>query len=168
MTQRALTPFVFHVFSLFVLLKQMEISPRALVQHGRLPSGQTERGHPPDGRGDNLHRYGASRSDIHYLRYDNHSVSCRQPHTRRPLTMIISNHDHSFLCCCKSNRIGENKCFRSVLILFTHQITVLIGNKNVVTREQLDRMKNGCIVCNMGHSNTEIDVVMGACVIAGV
>lgn len=34
------------------------------------------------------------------------------------------------------------------------------GNKNVVTREQLDRMKNGCIVCNMGHSNTEIDVVM--------
>uniref|UniRef100_A0A671LRG6 Adenosylhomocysteinase 2-like n=1 Tax=Sinocyclocheilus anshuiensis TaxID=1608454 RepID=A0A671LRG6_9TELE len=32
------------------------------------------------------------------------------------------------------------------------------GNKNVVTRELLDRMKNGCIVCNMGHSNTEIDV----------
>ncbi|KAG7283884.1 hypothetical protein CRUP_034071 [Coryphaenoides rupestris] len=32
------------------------------------------------------------------------------------------------------------------------------GNKNVVSREQLDRMKNGCIVCNMGHSNTEIDV----------
>uniref|UniRef100_A0A669DGX7 Adenosylhomocysteinase like 2 n=1 Tax=Oreochromis niloticus TaxID=8128 RepID=A0A669DGX7_ORENI len=25
--------------------------------------------------------------------------------------------------------------------------------------ENLDRMKNGCIVCNMGHSNTEIDVV---------
>ncbi|KAI4887446.1 hypothetical protein NFI96_017438 [Prochilodus magdalenae] len=33
------------------------------------------------------------------------------------------------------------------------------GNKNVVTREHLDRMKNGCVVCNMGHSNTEIDVV---------
>uniref|UniRef100_A0A3Q2NXG9 Adenosylhomocysteinase-like 1 n=1 Tax=Fundulus heteroclitus TaxID=8078 RepID=A0A3Q2NXG9_FUNHE len=32
------------------------------------------------------------------------------------------------------------------------------GNKNVVSREHLDRMKNGCIVCNMGHSNTEIDV----------
>uniref|UniRef100_A0A2K6FNP6 Adenosylhomocysteinase like 2 n=1 Tax=Propithecus coquereli TaxID=379532 RepID=A0A2K6FNP6_PROCO len=31
-------------------------------------------------------------------------------------------------------------------------------NKNVVTREHLDRMKNSCIVCNMGHSNTEIDV----------
>lgn len=64
--------------------------------------------------------------------------------------------------------MGENKCFRCVLILLPHEITVLTGNKNVVTREQLDRMKNGCIVCNMGHSNTEIDVVMGARVIAGV
>ncbi|XP_071960027.1 S-adenosylhomocysteine hydrolase-like protein 1 isoform X2 [Antedon mediterranea] len=32
------------------------------------------------------------------------------------------------------------------------------GNKNVVCRQHLDRLKNGCIVCNMGHSNTEIDV----------
>lgn len=29
----------------------------------------------------------------------------------------------------------------------------------MVTREHMDKMKNGCIVCNMGHSNTEIDVV---------
>ncbi|UYV74207.1 AHCYL1 [Cordylochernes scorpioides] len=35
------------------------------------------------------------------------------------------------------------------------------GNKNVVTREHMDDMKNGCIVCNMGHSNTEIDVECG-------
>ena len=33
------------------------------------------------------------------------------------------------------------------------------GNKGVVTRDHMDRLKNGCIVCNMGHSNTEIDVV---------
>ncbi|XP_076337842.1 adenosylhomocysteinase-like 1 isoform X2 [Tachypleus tridentatus] len=32
------------------------------------------------------------------------------------------------------------------------------GNKNVVTRDHIDKMKNGCILCNMGHSNTEIDV----------
>lgn len=32
------------------------------------------------------------------------------------------------------------------------------GNKNVVTRAHMDQMKTGCIVCNMGHSNTEIDV----------
>ena len=29
----------------------------------------------------------------------------------------------------------------------------------MVRKEHLDRLKNGCIVCNMGHSNTEIDVV---------
>merc|ERR1719309_721280 len=33
------------------------------------------------------------------------------------------------------------------------------GNKSVVTRAHMDNMKNGCIVCNMGHSNTEIDVI---------
>ncbi|KAK9516840.1 hypothetical protein VZT92_024750 [Zoarces viviparus] len=33
------------------------------------------------------------------------------------------------------------------------------GNKNVVGREHLDRMKDGCILCNMGHSSTEIDLV---------
>jgi len=33
------------------------------------------------------------------------------------------------------------------------------GNKSVVTRADLDKLKSGCIVCNMGHSNTEIDVV---------
>lgn len=41
------------------------------------------------------------------------------------------------------------------------QVDVIItctGNKNVVTRDHLDKLKNGCIVCNMGHSNTEIDV----------
>ncbi|XP_010755352.3 S-adenosylhomocysteine hydrolase-like protein 1 isoform X2 [Larimichthys crocea] len=32
------------------------------------------------------------------------------------------------------------------------------GNKNVVGREHLDRMKNGCIICNMGHSSTEIEL----------
>jgi len=32
------------------------------------------------------------------------------------------------------------------------------GNKNVVTRDYMDKMKSGAVVCNMGHSNTEIDV----------
>uniref|UniRef100_A0A914WAJ4 Adenosylhomocysteinase n=2 Tax=Plectus sambesii TaxID=2011161 RepID=A0A914WAJ4_9BILA len=32
------------------------------------------------------------------------------------------------------------------------------GNKYVVKRWHMDRLKSGCIVCNMGHSNTEIDV----------
>ena len=33
------------------------------------------------------------------------------------------------------------------------------GNKHVVTRAHMDKMRNGAIVCNMGHSNMEIDVV---------
>nr|XP_008511335.1 PREDICTED: putative adenosylhomocysteinase 3 [Equus przewalskii] len=46
-----------------------------------------------------------------------------------------------------------NEVIRQVDIVIT-----CTGNKNVVAREHLDRMKNSCIVCNMGHSNTEIDV----------
>lgn len=33
------------------------------------------------------------------------------------------------------------------------------GSKNTITRDALDKLKNGAIVCNMGHSNTEIDIV---------
>lgn len=47
-----------------------------------------------------------------------------------------------------------NEVIRNVDIVIT-----ATGNKNVVTREHMDKMRNGCIVCNMGHSNTEIDVV---------
>lgn len=50
-----------------------------------------------------------------------------------------------------------NEVIRNVDIVIT-----ATGNKNVVTREHMDKMKNGCIVCNMGHSNTEIDVVSTA------
>ncbi|MCJ8734351.1 hypothetical protein PDJAM_G00234280 [Pangasius djambal] len=48
-----------------------------------------------------------------------------------------------------------NEVIRVVDIVIT-----CTGNKNVVTREHMDQMKNGCIVCNMGHSNTEIDVIL--------
>uniref|UniRef100_A0A8C6L0C4 Adenosylhomocysteinase like 1 n=1 Tax=Nothobranchius furzeri TaxID=105023 RepID=A0A8C6L0C4_NOTFU len=47
-----------------------------------------------------------------------------------------------------------NEVIRHVDVVIT-----CTGNKNVVNRDQLDRMKNGSMVCNMGHSNTEIDVV---------
>merc|ERR1719403_606223 len=32
------------------------------------------------------------------------------------------------------------------------------GNRNVITRSHMDKMKNGAVVANMGHSNTEIEV----------
>lgn len=47
-----------------------------------------------------------------------------------------------------------NEVIRNVDLLIT-----ATGNKNVLTREYMDKMKSGAIVCNMGHSNTEIDVV---------
>lgn len=47
-----------------------------------------------------------------------------------------------------------NEIIRQVDIVVT-----ATGNKNVITRDHMDRMKSGCIVCNMGHSNSEIDVV---------
>ena len=47
-----------------------------------------------------------------------------------------------------------NEVVRNIDIVVT-----ATGNKNVVTREHMDKMKSGCVVCNMGHSNTEIDVV---------
>ena len=50
-----------------------------------------------------------------------------------------------------------NEVIRNVDIIIT-----ATGNKNVVSREHMDRMKNGALLCNMGHSNTEIDVVSGA------
>lgn len=46
-----------------------------------------------------------------------------------------------------------NEVIRNVDIVVT-----ATGNKNVVTREHMDKVKNGCVICNMGHSNTEIDV----------
>ncbi len=38
-------------------------------------------------------------------------------------------------------------------------VVTATGSKNTITRECLDKLKTGAIVCNMGHSNTEIDVV---------
>ncbi|XP_071993504.1 S-adenosylhomocysteine hydrolase-like protein 1 isoform X5 [Engystomops pustulosus] len=56
--------------------------------------------------------------------------------------------------CMEGFRVVKlNEVIRQVDVVIT-----CTGNKNVVMREHLDRMKNGCIVCNMGHSNTEIDV----------
>lgn len=42
------------------------------------------------------------------------------------------------------------------------QVDIVItatGNKSVVNREHMDKLKGGAIVCNMGHSNTEIDIM---------
>jgi adenosylhomocysteinase len=41
------------------------------------------------------------------------------------------------------------------------QVDIIItatGNKGVISREHAEKLKIGAIICNMGHSNTEIDV----------
>lgn len=47
-----------------------------------------------------------------------------------------------------------NEIIRQVDIVIT-----ATGNKNVVTREHMDKMKSGCIVCCMSYCHNEIDVV---------
>lgn len=47
-----------------------------------------------------------------------------------------------------------NEVIRHVDIVIT-----ATGNKNVVTREHMDKMKTGCIVCCMSYCHNEIDVV---------
>ena len=36
--------------------------------------------------------------------------------------------------------------------------SLIIGAKNVITRKHLEKVKKNCIICNMGHSNQEIDL----------
>lgn len=43
------------------------------------------------------------------------------------------------------------------------QVDIIVtasGSKNTVTQDMLDKLKNGAIICNMGHSNTEVDIVI--------
>lgn len=69
-----------------------------------------------------------------------------------------------YTCCIMAANLSPSRESVSIplfpgISFFSLYSPLLVGNKNVVTREHLDRMKNSCIVCNMGHSNTEIDVV---------
>ncbi|XP_023239421.1 putative adenosylhomocysteinase 3 [Centruroides sculpturatus] len=66
------------------------------------------------------------------------------------------------LYCCRESVLDAMEGFKVVkineVIRSVDIVITATGNKNVVTREHMNVMKNGCIVCNMGHSNTEIDV----------
>ena len=70
--------------------------------------------------------------------------------------------NHQLSTCLNSlpliGLVLRNRNFRTCCEFHIHPISSS-GNKNVVTRNHMDKMKTGCIVCNMGHSNTEIDVV---------
>ncbi|KAI0208945.1 S-adenosylhomocysteine hydrolase-like protein 1 [Lamellibrachia satsuma] len=62
------------------------------------------------------------------------------------------------ICALQACMDGFRVVKMSEIARTTDLVITCTGNKSVVTREHMDRMKNGCIVANMGHSNTEIDV----------
>ncbi|XP_029992015.1 S-adenosylhomocysteine hydrolase-like protein 1 isoform X3 [Sphaeramia orbicularis] len=62
------------------------------------------------------------------------------------------------ICALQASMDGFRVIKLSEIVRQVDMVITCTGNKNVVVREHLDRMKNGCIICNMGHSNTEIDL----------
>ncbi|XP_028263373.1 S-adenosylhomocysteine hydrolase-like protein 1 isoform X1 [Parambassis ranga] len=62
------------------------------------------------------------------------------------------------ICALQACMDGFRVVKLSEMVQQVDMVITCTGNKNVVGREHLNRMKNGCIVCNMGHSNTEIDL----------
>ena len=44
------------------------------------------------------------------------------------------------------------------VIKFVDVVITATGSKGIINRDHIEKMKSGAIVCNMGHSNTEIDV----------
>ncbi|XP_054632988.1 S-adenosylhomocysteine hydrolase-like protein 1 isoform X2 [Dunckerocampus dactyliophorus] len=63
------------------------------------------------------------------------------------------------ICALQACMDGFRVIQLSEVVRQVDMVITCTGNKHVVVREHMDRMKNGCIVCNMGHSNTEIDLV---------
>uniref|UniRef100_A0A3B5N1C3 S-adenosyl-L-homocysteine hydrolase NAD binding domain-containing protein n=1 Tax=Xiphophorus couchianus TaxID=32473 RepID=A0A3B5N1C3_9TELE len=62
------------------------------------------------------------------------------------------------ICALQACMDGIRVITLSEVIRHADMVITCTGNKDVVTREHFDRMRSGCIVCNMGHSNTEIDL----------
>uniref|UniRef100_A0A3Q4G578 Putative adenosylhomocysteinase 3-like n=1 Tax=Neolamprologus brichardi TaxID=32507 RepID=A0A3Q4G578_NEOBR len=63
------------------------------------------------------------------------------------------------ICALQACMDGFRVIKLSEIVRHIDMVITCTGNKNVVMREHLDKMKNGCIVCNMGHSSSEIDLV---------
>ncbi len=63
------------------------------------------------------------------------------------------------ICALQACMDGFQVVKLSEVVKHVDIVVTATGNKGVVTREQMDKLKNGAIVCNMGHSNTEIDVL---------
>ncbi|XP_061578080.1 S-adenosylhomocysteine hydrolase-like protein 1 isoform X2 [Cololabis saira] len=62
------------------------------------------------------------------------------------------------ICALQACMDGIRVTTLNEIVRQVDMVITCTGSKNVVVREHFDQMKNGCIVCNMGHSNTEIDL----------
>ncbi|KAF7661051.1 hypothetical protein LDENG_00269070 [Lucifuga dentata] len=62
------------------------------------------------------------------------------------------------ICALQACMDGFRLVKLSEVVRQIDMVITCTGNKNVVGRKYMDQMKNGCIICNMGHSNTEIDL----------
>ena len=62
------------------------------------------------------------------------------------------------ICALQACMDGLRVVTLSEVISKVDIIITATGSKNVVTRDHMDSVKSGCIICNMGHSNTEVDV----------
>uniref|UniRef100_A0A0A1WIL6 Putative adenosylhomocysteinase 2 n=1 Tax=Zeugodacus cucurbitae TaxID=28588 RepID=A0A0A1WIL6_ZEUCU len=67
------------------------------------------------------------------------------------------------ICALQASMDGFRVVRLNEIVRQVDIVVTATGNKNVVTKDHMDRMKSGCIVCNMGHSNSEIDVVCAIC-----
>ncbi|XP_071488114.1 S-adenosylhomocysteine hydrolase-like protein 1 [Diadema antillarum] len=74
------------------------------------------------------------------------------------LGSIVSVTEIDPICALQAAMDGFRVVRMDEILKTVDVLITCTGNKNVIQRHHLDRLKNGCIVCNMGHSNTEIDV----------
>ncbi|XP_069557938.1 S-adenosylhomocysteine hydrolase-like protein 1 isoform X1 [Brachyistius frenatus] len=76
----------------------------------------------------------------------------------RALAAVVYVTEVDPICALQACMDGFRVIKLTEMVRQVDMVITCTGNKNVVGREHLDMMKNGCIVCNMGHSNTEIDL----------
>lgn len=62
------------------------------------------------------------------------------------------------ICALQASMDGFRVRRVEAAVKTTDLVITATGNKKVITREHMEMMKNNCILANMGHSNTEIDV----------
>ncbi|VEL08971.1 unnamed protein product [Protopolystoma xenopodis] len=83
--------------------------------------------------------------------------SCCQ--SLRGLGAFVSVTEAGPICALQACLDGFRVVTVNDLVTSADLVITCTGNQGVITRKHMDAMKSGILLCNMGHSNTEIDVV---------